>query len=247
VGSSAFRGARPDDHGHRRTGSLTDVNSRDWHSWHGAYDDPNSWQARRLVTVRERIRVALDAAPPGPVVVLSLAAGEGRDLLPALAEHPRRDEVTARLVELDPRNADAARATARDLGLPGVEVITGDAALTDHYLGAAPADLVLICGLFPHIADDDIATVAEHAASLTKRGGTVVWTQHRREPDLVPQISAWFAARGFAEDWITDPSVEFAVVAHRHLADPPPVAAGVKLFTFVGIQALRPWEFPAPA
>jgi hypothetical protein len=31
-------------------------------------------------------------------------------------------------------------------------VITGDAALTDHYLGTAPADVVLICGLFPHIA-----------------------------------------------------------------------------------------------
>ena len=218
----------------------------DWHVWHRAYDDPESWQARRLITVRERIRDALDAAPPGPVAVLALAAGEGRDLLPVLAEHPRRDEVTALLVELDPRNADAARAAARDLGLPGVQVITGDAALTDHYLDVAPADLVLICGLFPHITDDDIRTVIEHAASFTKRGGTVVWTRHRREPDLVPRISAWFAARSFAEIWISDPAVEFAVGAHRHLADPPPVVAGVKLFTFVGVQALRPWEFPNP-
>jgi hypothetical protein len=223
------------------------VTSRDWHSWHSAYDDPQSWQARRLVTVQERIRIALDAAPPGPLVVLSLVAGEGRDLLPVLADHPRRNEVTARLVEIDPRNAAAARAAARDLDLPGVRVITGDAALTDHYLGVAPADLVLICGLFPHITDDDIGTVVEHAASLTKRGGAVVWTQHRREPDLVPQISAWFAARAFAEVWISDPAVEFAVAVHRHLADPPPVVTGVKLFTFVGVQALRPWEYPAPA
>jgi hypothetical protein len=29
---------------------------------------------------------------------------------------------------------------------------------------------------------------------------------------------------------------------HRHLADPSPLAAGVKLFAFVGVQALRPWE-----
>ena len=195
--------------------------------------------------MRERIRIALDAAPPGPVAVLALAAGEGRDLLPVLAEHPRRDEVTALLVELDPRNTDVARAAALELGLPGVQVITGDAALTDHYVGVAPADLVLICGLFPHISDDDIVTVVEHAASFTKRGGTVLWTRHRREPDLVPQISDWFTARGFAEVWVTDPSVEYAVAAHRQLADPPPVAAGVKLFTFVGVQALRPWEFPA--
>jgi len=37
-----------------------------WHTWHDAYDDPDSWQSRRLVTVRERIRTALDEAPPGP-------------------------------------------------------------------------------------------------------------------------------------------------------------------------------------
>jgi Methyltransferase domain len=222
------------------------MTSGDWHAWHSAYDDPDSWQAKRLITVRERIGIALDTAPPGPVTVLALAAGEGRDLLPVLAEHPRRNEVTALLVELDPRNAEVARTTARDLDLPGVQVITGDAALTDHYLGAAPADLVLICGLFPHITDDDIATVVEHTASFTKRGGTVVWTRHRREPDLVPQISAWFTARSFAQVWISDPSVEFAVGVHRHLADPPPVAAGVRLFTFVGVQALRPWEVPAP-
>jgi hypothetical protein len=222
------------------------MTSRDWHAWHDAYDDPDSWQAKRLVTVRERIGVALDDAPPGQVVVIALTAGEGRDLLPVLAEHPRRDEVTALLVELDPRNADVGRATARSLGLAGVRVITGDAALTDHYLGVAPADLVLICGLFPHITDDDIRTVVEHAAALTKRGGTVVWTQHRREPDLVPRISAWFANRSFAEVWISDPAVEHAVGVHRHRADPPPVAAGVKLFTFVGVQALRPWEHPTP-
>ena len=221
------------------------MTSGDWHVWHQAYDDPDSWQARRLKTVRERIRIALDAAPPGPVAVLALVAGEGRDLLPVLAGHPRRDEVTALLVELDPRNAEVAREAARELDLPGVQVITGDAALIDHYAGVAPADLVLICGLFPHITDEDIVTVIEHTASLTKRGGTVVWTRHRREPDLVPQISDWFVARGFAEVWVSDPAVEFAVGAHRHLADPPPVTPGVKLFTFVGVRTLRPWEYRA--
>ncbi len=221
------------------------MTSGDWHAWHGAYDDPDSWQAKRLITVRERIGMALDAAPPGPVTVLAPAAGEGRDLLPVLAEHPRRDEVTALLVELDPRNADAARAAARDFGLSAVQVITGDAALTDHYVSLAPADLVLICGLFPHITDDDIVTVIEHTASFTKRDGTVIWTRHRRAPDLVPQISAWFTARSFAEVWLSDPSVEFAVGVHRHLADPPPVVPGTTMFTFVGVQALRPWESPA--
>src|SRR4051812_4818826 len=155
------------------------MTSGDWHAWHDAYDEPASWQARRLITVQERIRAALDAAPPGPVSVLALVAGQGRDLLPVLATHPRRDEVTARLVELDPDNAAAARAAARDNGLSGIEVITGDAALTDNYVGFAPADLVLICGLFPHITDEDVATVVTHAPSLTKRGGSLIWTNTR--------------------------------------------------------------------
>jgi hypothetical protein len=33
--------------------------------------------------------------------VISLCAGQGRDLLGVLADHPRREDVRARLVELD--------------------------------------------------------------------------------------------------------------------------------------------------
>ncbi len=214
----------------------------DWHAWHDAYDDPDSWQARRLVTVRRWISTVLDEAPPGPVGIIAMVAGQGRDLLPVLAEHPRRAEVSARLVEIDPRNAELAREFARAAGLSGVDVVTGDAARTDHYAGAAPADLVLICVLFPHIADEDIAGVVRHAGSLTKRGGTVVWTRHRREPDLVPQIAAWFEEEGFDRVWMSDPDVEHAVAVHRSARDPRPLERGLTLFTFVGVAALRPWE-----
>jgi predicted RNA methylase len=219
----------------------------DWYAWHSRYDDSGSWQARRLVTVRERIGIALDAAPPGPVTVLVLVAGQGRDLLPVLASHPRRDEVTARLVELDPRNAEIARSIARDAGLPGVDVVTGDAALIDHYQDLAPADLVLICGLFPHITDDDVANVVRHTTSLTKRGGTVIWTRSRRKPDQVPQIAAWFTDQGFTELWISEPDIEYGVGVHQYQRDPRPVVPRTKLFTFVGVRALRPWEHPATA
>ena len=86
--------------------------------------------------------MALDAAPPGPLHAISLCAGQGRDLIGVLARHPRRDDVTARLVELDPRNAAAARDAAEVADLPRVEVVTGDAALTDQYAGMVPAYLV---------------------------------------------------------------------------------------------------------
>jgi hypothetical protein len=101
------------------------VTARDWYAWHQDYDDPGSALARRLVAVQDQIRAALDAAPPGPLRAVSLCAGQGRDLIGALAAHPRRADVAARLVELDPRNAGLARAAAERAALPGVEVVTG--------------------------------------------------------------------------------------------------------------------------
>ena len=93
----------------------------DWLNWHSDYDRPDSSLAQRLRTVQTQIRTVLDNAPAGPVKALSVCAGQGRDLLEVLADHPRRADVKARLVELDARNtAFAAQHTA---GLD-VEVIT---------------------------------------------------------------------------------------------------------------------------
>jgi hypothetical protein len=117
---------------------------RDWVAWHGDYDQPDSSLARRLAAVQERIKVALDEAPPGPLRAVSLCAGQGRDLIGVLAGHPRREDVTARLVELDERNAAFARSSAAAAGLNKVEVVTGDAARTGRYTGMVPAYLVLI-------------------------------------------------------------------------------------------------------
>jgi hypothetical protein len=76
----------------------------DWHEWHDAYDSPDSYLGRRLALVQERIRLALDDAPPGPLTAISICAGQGRDLIGVLADRPRRHDVRARLVELDERN-----------------------------------------------------------------------------------------------------------------------------------------------
>jgi hypothetical protein len=132
---------------------MSGVTEMDWHAWHDDYDKPGTPLARRLAAVQDQIRVALDAAPPGPLHAISLCAGQGRDLIGALARHPRRDDVTARLVEINPRNAAAAREGAEAASLAGVEVVTADAALTDQYAGMVPAYLVLTCGMFGNMTD----------------------------------------------------------------------------------------------
>ncbi|HEX2484510.1 MAG TPA: alpha/beta hydrolase, partial [Myxococcota bacterium] len=134
---------------------------RDWSDWHRAYDRPGSFLALRLAVVQMRIREWLASAPPGPLRAVSLCAGEARDLLGALGGHERARDVRARLVELDGRNAAAARSAAARSSLAAVEVVEADAGVTDAWKGAVPADLVLACGVFGNVSDADIeATVA---------------------------------------------------------------------------------------
>ncbi len=210
----------------------------DWRAWHDEYDRPDSWMARRLRVVRERIGVALDGSAPGPLRVVSLCAGQGRDLLGVLADHPRRDDVRARLVELDPENTAVAREEARAAGLRGVEVVTADAALTDHYVDLVPADLVLMCGIFGNVSDDDIHRTIGFCAQLCATGGTVVWTRHRDAPDRVPLICEWFEQNGFTREWLSTPDTEYGVGVHRHTGQPRPLRRGETMFTFVGHENL---------
>lgn len=212
---------------------------RDWVAWHDAYDDPQTPLAQRLVAVQARITEALDQAPPGPVRAISICAGQGRDLIGVLAVHPRGRDVIARLVELEPRNAAAARRLAADAGLTQVEVVTGDAAQADAYAGLVPAGLVLACGVFGNITDEDVARTIRYCAGLCAAGGTVVWTRARRQPDLVPQICDWFAAEGFELLGVSAPGTRWGVGAHRFAGTPTPLPAGQRMFTFVGGDVLR--------
>ncbi|WP_254876747.1 hypothetical protein [Verrucosispora sp. NA02020] len=138
--------------------------TRDWYAWHDQYADPASPLSRRLAEVRTRVGAALDEARPGRLRAVSLCAGQGRDVIPVLAAHPRGADVTARLVELDPRNVEVARAAVARAGLSGVEVVRGDAARTDAYAGMVPADLVLACGVFGNITESDVRSNSPTAA-----------------------------------------------------------------------------------
>ncbi|WP_328424538.1 SAM-dependent methyltransferase [Micromonospora sp. NBC_00389] len=207
--------------------------NRDWLAWHSDYDQPGSALAARLAEVRGQVRAALDRAPAGPLRVVSACAGQGRDLTPVLATHPRRDDVTARLVELDPRNAAVAVAGAEAAGLTGVQVVVGDAAVTDAYADLAPADLVLLCGVFGNVSDADVRATIGHSAALCASGGTVIWTRHRREPDLVPTICDWFVQEGFAPVAVGTPADGVGVGVHRQLGRPRPLPSGVTMFHFL--------------
>jgi hypothetical protein len=210
--------------------------SNDWHEWHKAYDQPESPLTRRLAIVQLCIRAALDAALPGRIQVVSMCAGEGRDLLGVLEDHPRRADVAGRLVELDPRLAETARAAAP----AAIDVRVADAGSTDPYAGAVPADIVVVCGVFGNITDADIMHTVDTLPTLCAPGATVVWTRHRRPPDATPTIRERFAAAGFAEVSFDSPAgTMFCVGAHRLVGAPRPFAPGTRLFEFVGYKMLE--------
>jgi hypothetical protein len=137
--------------------------------------------------------------------------------------------VRARLVELNPHLA--ARARGRVNGT-AVEVYEADAGNTDAYLGAVPADVVLLCGVFGNISDDDITRTIRAMASFAAPGAQVIWTRHRREPDMVPAINEWFTEHGFELVWLSDKDVAYGVGVHRFTGVPQPLPAGRLLFTF---------------
>ncbi len=91
----------------------------DWRTWHEDYADPDSALGRRLMVVQAQVRAALDRSAPGSARAISVCAGQGHDLIGVLAAHPRRADVSARLVELDEHNALLARRAAERQGLEG--------------------------------------------------------------------------------------------------------------------------------
>jgi ubiquinone/menaquinone biosynthesis C-methylase UbiE len=209
----------------------------DWREWHAAYDDASSPLARRLELVRRQVRLALERLPPGPIRAISVCAGQGHDLIGVLVDHPRREDVSARLVELDEDNVARARAVAGAAGLDKLEIVVADASCTDAYAGAVPADLVLVCGVFGNVATADVERTIARLDRLCAPGAIVVWTRHRNPPDLVPLIRERFAQAGFEELAFED-TYPTGVGAHRLRSEPRPFEPGVQLFEFIGHQAL---------
>lgn len=205
----------------------------DWMEWHDAYSQPGSSLGDRLNAVRAQIERHLDEMAPNRVRVISTCSGDGRDLLGVLAERTDAHRVSAFLVEYDSRLASRAREAA--LAVPAdIEVRHADAAQSDVYAEAGPADLVLLCGIFGNISDDDVRRTIAAAPQLCAPGATVVWTRHRNEPDLTPFIRKWFVEAGFEEVGFAAPdSAKWSVGVHRLIAPPIPLELGQHWFTFL--------------
>jgi hypothetical protein len=209
------------------------ANMRNYVAWHGDYDDPASALSQRLRRVQWHLSQAIDLVPAGPVRLVSLCSGQGRDVLGVLPGHPRRDDVSAVLVELDPDIAQVARQRAAEAGLTRVEVRQADASRAEAFADALPADVLLLCGIFGNISDTDIKRTIQAAPAMCAEGATVIWTRHRFAPDVTPQLRAWFTEQNFDEIAFDAIESDKSVGVNRLRGASPAVLPGGPLFTFV--------------
>ncbi len=131
---------------------------RDWIDWHRSYNDPESQLSRRLDVVKRRLDEALGALRMATPRILSLCAGDGRDVIPVLAARPPAEKGLALLVEKDPVLAQRATQEAVAAGLKTIHVRCGDAADPALYRDWLPVNILLLCGIFGNVTEEDITT-----------------------------------------------------------------------------------------
>jgi hypothetical protein len=211
---------------------------KNWLEWHDLYNtDPRLQQ--RLKIVREYISYSLDNSPKGNIRIVSVCAGDGRDLLGTLANHSRTQDVYARLVEIDLQLVERGRATIKSLGLEEqIEFIHSDATASTNYLGVVPADIVIICGIFGNLADENqLNRLLGNLSFLSKKGAFVIWTRgHFQGVAYSETVRKYFSDFGFDEvNFKLTATGDMGVGIHRYLGESITVPKEQNLFVFSGL------------
>jgi hypothetical protein len=135
-----------------------------------------------------------------------------------VGSHPRRSDVTAWLVEQNPQSVAAGVCRLADAGLENsVAFLTGDATLYTTYEKIAPADIVLLCGVWGHVPADERTQLVRALACLCKPAGAVIWTRGVAKGMIrLQQIQVHFAGSSWEQVRVSlTPDKNWAIVTHR--------------------------------
>lgn len=206
---------------------------RDYETWLDDYASPGSSLSWRLRQVQAWLGEALETRQ-GPLTVVSLCAGDGRDLVDVLAGRADADRVHGVLVELNPAIAQRARDRARAAGLLAIEVRTADAGDTNSFLGAVPADVVLLVGVLGNISSEDLTRTIAAMPAFCRPGGTLIWSRGRDRDNANDRVRSQLRDVGFAElDYAElDRGSSPALGAVRYDGPAVEVVPDQRLFTF---------------
>ena len=154
------------------------MTGRDWLQWHKEYETWPELQ-KRLHLVQSHISGCLTSLPPGPINVINVCAGDGRDLCGVLSVHERARDVTARLVEINPELTQRGTAAIDAARLGNVmSYLLADATQFGTYVSMAPADLIVMAGVFGNVRPTELAHLVDGLPCLCRPDAFVVWTRH---------------------------------------------------------------------
>ena len=88
----------------------------DWAQWHDLYDVSIPLK-ERLLAVRAQIAAAAAKVPGTSVHLVSLCAGDGRDVIGTFAAADARQDMHATLIEVHPALVTRGQAAVEQLGL----------------------------------------------------------------------------------------------------------------------------------
>ncbi len=213
-----------------------------WSQWLKQYDDFPSLQAR-LRIVQEQIVATLDECPPGPIRIVSLCAGDGRDLLGVIQDHPRRDDVSAWLIDNERESIELGRIAAERLGLTRrMNFVCADAARAENYADHVPADLLLLSGFLGHLRHGDVRKLLQSLPMFCQPGSSVIWNRHLVLYDGHRQTRAirdCLAGIGFEESQFETTAPDGFAVGRVKFKGPAQLFDRSRvLFEFVGVDRL---------
>ena len=160
----------------------------DWLEWYKGYDTSPDRRAR-LRFVQTYIHNALNAYSKEPINIISLCAGDGRDLIPVLNTHPRRAHVRGTLVEMNPTLVTRGRSAIEAAALlDQLSYLEADATLSSTYEHIAPADMVIVAGIFGNLLASQVPLLIQNLPALCNSDAFVIWTRHRRYNNGMEQI-----------------------------------------------------------
>lgn len=174
-----------------------------WIAWHLDYAC-NDERAARLEIVRKFIDHGVGATAPGGVVLVSVCAGDSRDVLGVLPNHRRRDDVHAWLLEREETLTREAARRVVELDLDKtVCACAVDATCFAAYAGIPPANVCVLSGVFGNLLPEESFRLIRNLKHVCAPGASVIWTRNLVGHDgarHAEQLRACFEENRFAEE-----------------------------------------------
>lgn len=169
-----------------------------WQTRNSLYNDPTSGLSLKLIHIKNLIKSFLKESDRD-IIVVSLASGQGRDILESVYELQSDKKISIYLIDSDQESLDYAANFCIEKSISNVTLVLGDASLSDLFkkYEIPRADLILMCGIFGRMSLLDIESIIKSSKQLINDGGNIIWTVNNKIYGIFDIINNTFVKNGF--------------------------------------------------